>query len=101
MINDMKKNKLTNYEEYIRKQLKKPSLSNVFTEESLRLKVAYQILELRQKNEYTQSELAKKIGTTQSVVARIEQGRENISVDRLDAIARIFGKRIEVEFTPA
>lgn len=90
--------KKTNYEEYIRAQLKKSSFSKAFTEESLRLKVAYQILELRQKHDYTQSELAKKIGTSQSVVARIEHGLENISVDRLDAIARIFEKHIEVKF---
>lgn len=90
---------LTNYEQYVAKKLKYPAFKKAFNEESLRLKVAYQILELRRKNELTQQELAKKIGTTQSVIARIEQGRENISVDRLDTIAHLFGKHVEVQFT--
>ena len=90
--------KLTNYEQYVRVQLKKPGFAKAFTDECLRLKVAYQILELRKKHELTQKELARKIGTTQSVVARLEQGRENISVDRLDTIAHIFGKHVEVQF---
>lgn len=90
---------LTNYEQFVAKKLKNPSFKRAFAEESLRLQVAYQILELRRKHELTQQELAKKIGTTQSVIARIEQGRENISVDRLDTIAHLFGKHVEVQFT--
>ncbi len=89
---------ITNYEQYVAKRLKSPAFKKAFHGESLRLKVAYQILELRRKHELTQQELAKKIGTTQSVIARIEQGRENISVDRLDSIAHLFGKQIEVQF---
>lgn len=88
--------KLTNYERYVRAQLKDPAFAKAFRDESLRLRVARQILELRHKHDLTQHELARKIGTSQSVVARIEQGRENISVNRLDAIAQIFGKRIEL-----
>lgn len=94
-----KMRKSTNCERYLRKQLKKPGFKKVFADECLRLKVAYQILELRKKHELTQQALAKKIGTSQSVVARLEQGRENISVDRLDTIAHIFGKHVEVQFT--
>lgn len=90
---------ITNYEQYVAKKFKYHAFRKAFTEESRRLKVAYQILELRRKNELTQQELAKKIGTKQSVIARIEQGRENISVDRLDTIAHLFGKHIEVQFT--
>ena len=91
--------KLTNYEQFVRKQLKKPDFAKTFSDECLRLQVAYQILELRRGRELTQKELAHKMGTSQSVVARIEQGRENISVDRLDAIAHIFGKHVDVQFT--
>ncbi|MDO8505427.1 MAG: helix-turn-helix transcriptional regulator [bacterium] len=89
---------LTNYEQFVAKKLKRPSFKKAFAEESLRLQVAYQILELRRKHALTQHALARRIGTTQSVIARIEQGRENISVDRLDSIAHLFGKQIEVQF---
>lgn len=89
---------MTNYNHYLTQQIKNPKFKKAFDDEMLRLKIAYQILELRHTRKLTQKELAKKIGTTQSVVARIEQGHENITVDRLDAIAHILGMRVRVEF---
>ena len=89
--------KLTNYERYLRGQQKNPNFAKILSDESLRLKVAYKILELRKHNELTQKDLAKKMGTSQSVIARLERGKENISVDRLDAIAHIFGKHVELQ----
>ena len=88
--------KLTNYEQFVVSKLRNPTFKKTLAEESLRLKVAYRILELRRGHELTQKELAKKIGTSQSVVARIEHGQENISVDRLDMIAHVFGKHVEL-----
>ena len=89
---------MTNYNHYLTRQLKNSKFKKAFDDETLRLKIAYRILELRHARKLTQKELAKKIGTTQSVVARIEQGYENITVDRLDAIAHILGTHVRVEF---
>jgi transcriptional regulator with XRE-family HTH domain len=39
--------------------------------------------------------LAKKVGTTQAVISRIENGTVNIGIDFLEKIARAFNKKVE------
>jgi DNA-binding XRE family transcriptional regulator len=47
----------------------------------------------------TQTQLAKRAGTTQAVIARIEGGKAfTASLDLLDRIARALGGRLSVEF---
>ena len=45
----------------------------------------------------TQEQVAKKLGTTQSVIARIESGKQNISFNILFKIAEVFHKKLEVK----
>jgi len=42
--------------------------------------------------------MAQKLGTTQSVVARIEAGKQNVSFNILFKIAEIFHKKLEINF---
>ncbi len=56
------------------------------------LEIAYQISQLRKKSNISQKELAKKIGTTQGNVARMEGGRQNFTIDTLEKIAATFNK---------
>ncbi len=46
----------------------------------------------------TQAELAKKIGTKQSNIARMEAGNQNFSIETLQKIASVLGKNLKVEF---
>ena len=46
----------------------------------------------------TQAELAKKLQTTQSAVARIENGKQNTTIQTLVKIARIFGRKLTIKF---
>ncbi len=52
------------------------------------------IADLRETIGMTQTELAKKISTTQSAIARIESGRQNISADMLKKISKALGKNL-------
>ncbi|HEY4494736.1 MAG TPA: UDP-N-acetylglucosamine 1-carboxyvinyltransferase [Candidatus Paceibacterota bacterium] len=52
------------------------------------------ILKVREGKGMTQSDLAKKIGTTQSVVARIEKGEQNLSTETLTKINRALNQEI-------
>lgn len=56
------------------------------------------ITEMRKKARLSQVQLAKKIGTQQSNVARMEQGRQNFRISTLYKIANIFGKKLVIEF---
>jgi ribosome-binding protein aMBF1 (putative translation factor) len=44
----------------------------------------------------TQEKLGHAIGTTQSVIARIESGRHNITLKRIDLIAKALGKKLKI-----
>lgn len=49
----------------------------------------------------TQAEVAEKMGTTQSVVARIESGRNPPTLKTLEKYARAVGRRVTVKLVPA
>lgn len=63
--------------------------------------VALAVARFRADQGMTQQELADKVGTTQSVVARIESGRRAPNVKILNQIAAQFGLTWRVSFEPA
>jgi UDP-N-acetylglucosamine 1-carboxyvinyltransferase len=56
--------------------------------------IGTRIADLREAQGLTQAALAKKIKTTQSAIARIESGRQNVSADMLKKISRALGKNL-------
>jgi len=52
------------------------------------------IADLRETIGLTQTDLAKKLKTTQSAIARIESGRQNVSADMLKRIGQALGKNL-------
>jgi len=92
------KRKLTNFEKHFRKEMKNEKFRKAYEQEWRKLNIAYGILKLREKHGYTQKELAKKLKTTQSVVARIESGDQNLTIDYLNKIADIFHKNLKIDF---
>jgi len=57
-------------------------------------KIGQRITEVREGQGITQAALAKKLKTTQSAVARIESGRQNVSTDTLKKIGQALGQNI-------
>jgi len=49
----------------------------------------------------SQKDFAKKIGVSQQLISRIEQGRENVSLGTLDNISRALGKELRINFGEA
>ena len=62
--------------------------------------VARALIEARIRAAFTQRELAERMGTTQSAVARLESGRVHPSTRTLDKIARATGTRLRITFEP-
>jgi len=63
--------------------------------------VARKIFELRKKADLTQAQLAKMIGTTASVISRLEDADyEGHSLAMLRRIAAALDKRVEIRFVP-
>lgn len=86
------------FEEYLASQLQNPKFRKHYSEFGKQLEIAYQILQLRNKAGVSQVELARRIGTTQGNIARIESGKQNFTTEILVRIARALGKEVKVEF---
>ena len=59
------------------------------------------LIEARTRARLTQAELAERMKTTQSVVARLESGRARPSARTLERVARATGTRLRISFDPA
>ena len=90
--------KTTDFDEVLKKELKDPKFRKWFDYYGKQLEIAYAVLKLRKKHKMTQEELAKKVGTTQSNIARLESGQQNFTVATLMKIAKIFEKKLEINF---
>ncbi|MFA5358551.1 MAG: helix-turn-helix transcriptional regulator [Patescibacteria group bacterium] len=86
------------FEGYRQEQLKNNDFKKHYDYYGKQLKVAYQILQLRKNKKMSQLQLAQKIGTTQSNLARIESGRQNLTTGTLEKIAKAFGRELKIEF---
>jgi ribosome-binding protein aMBF1 (putative translation factor) len=53
----------------------------------IEVRIAIQIAKAREKAHLTQEQLAKAVGTTQSVISRIERGEQNLTIETLSKIA--------------
>jgi len=60
--------------------------------------IAAQIILLRKGAGMTQEQLAKKLGTSQANVARMESGHQNFTIAFLAQVAKVFKKTLTVEF---
>ncbi len=78
-----------------------PKRQQAFEEEVANREVAQSIYKLRQRAGLTQLELAKRIGTTQSVISRLEDADyEGHSLAMLNRIAAAVKRRVEIRFVP-
>lgn len=98
MNTKQKKIKLIDFDEYLKEELKNPEFRRLYDEYGRQLEISYQILQMRKKAKMSQAALAKKIGTTQSNVARMETGNQNFTIGMLDKVARVFNRDLQVLF---
>ena len=94
----MNKKKTIDFQNYLREQLKNPVFKKHYNECGKQLEIAYQILSIRKQKNISQVELAKRLKTNQSNVARMESGQQNFTTDTLQKIANIFGMDLSVRF---
>jgi transcriptional regulator with XRE-family HTH domain len=62
------------------------------------IRLAVEVRELREKRGLSQRELAERLGTTQSAVARLEAGNVSPSLPTLDKLADALGVELVVGF---
>lgn len=62
--------------------------------------LAEALIGARARAELTQAQLAKRMGTTQAVIARLESGRQMPSTRTLERLAKATGHKLRVSFVP-
>ena len=80
-----------------RELLKDTEVAREYKKLEPRYQLISQLIEARAKRGLTQQQVAKKIGTKQSAVARLEAGSINPSVDFLEKIAQALGSKLIIQ----
>jgi ribosome-binding protein aMBF1 (putative translation factor) len=81
---------------------KDPDLAAQYEEEIVNADIARKVYQLRTKAGLSQRELAKRVGTTASVICRLEDADyEGHSLTMLKRIAEALDQRVEIRFVPA
>ncbi|MDD3102117.1 MAG: helix-turn-helix transcriptional regulator [Patescibacteria group bacterium] len=98
-MNKIKKSqKAVDFQEYLAEQLKNRKFKKYYDEYGKQLEIAYQILQLRKQRGISQAELAKKIGTKQSNIARMETGQQNLTISMLQEVAKALNRDFKIVF---
>ena len=93
--------KKTNFDRYLKQQLKDPAFVTRFEDAGEAWDVALQIAALRQQAGLSQKELARRLKTSQQHVSRLESpGYEGHSLANLRRIATVLNARVRVSFEP-
>ena len=83
-----------------RKWMKEPRYRKAYAALEKEFALASAAIEVRNRAGLTQQALARKMGTTQPVVARLESGRGRPSIRTLDRLAKATGSRLIISFAP-
>ncbi|MES3032042.1 MAG: helix-turn-helix transcriptional regulator [Patescibacteria group bacterium] len=88
--------KFVTFEEVLKKQMKLKGFKEGYEKEVARLNMIYQIKQARLAKKMTQKSLAKKADMPQSVIARLESGRQGLSFNTISKIATALDKKIQL-----
>jgi transcriptional regulator with XRE-family HTH domain len=83
-----------------RKWMNGPEYRKAHAELAAEFAIARAVIEARVYAGLTQEQLAQKMDTTQSVIARLESGRTRPSTHTLERLAAATGTRLRISFEP-
>ena len=92
------KRKFLDFDEFLEESLKNPKIKAEYDKLEPEFAVIEAVLKARVQKGITQEQLAKKIGTKQSAIARIESGNANPSIGFLQKLADALGKKLVIQF---
>lgn len=84
----------------LREDLRRPGFRKKFEAALEEIRIAEEIARARQAAGLSQAELGRAVGTTQSVISRIEKGQQNLTLETLSLIARALGRRVVIHLRP-
>lgn len=89
---------IVKFDDILAEELKNEEFKKAFLQEKKRMDNAVALMLAREKQGYTQRELAELASVPQSTIARIEKGA-NTSIDTLSKIALALGKELTISYS--
>ena len=88
----------TNFDRYLQEQLRDPEFAERFNKAGEAWDVAMQLTALRKSHGLSQQELAKRVGTSQQQISRLESpSYEGHSLSMLRKVAGVLGASVQVK----
>lgn len=88
------------YKKYREEALKNPKIKAEFDEHYVEFEIANQLVEARIKSKMTQKEVAQKMNTTQSTIARLESGEKLPSLSTILRYVGAINRKITLKILP-
>jgi DNA-binding XRE family transcriptional regulator len=82
------------FKKVFEEQMKNPEFEKEFHDLSEEFELAVEMIKARKEANFTQAELAEKMGTTQVQVSRLESGKGNLT--SLRRYAKAVGKKVKI-----
>lgn len=93
------KKKWISHEELHRKWMKDPEYRSEYERLAPEFEIARQIIDARKDRKITQEELARRMGTGQAVISRLENANAKPSLSLIQKLADALNLRFELKFT--
>ncbi len=86
------------FDDYLKEQLKDPEFKKEWEKSEPAYQAGREMIRARIKAKISQRQLAKKAGTTQAVISRIENMSVSPSIGLVQRIAQAMGKKLQIRF---
>jgi DNA-binding XRE family transcriptional regulator len=85
----------------LEQDMKDPAFARAYRAVELEAQVSEQLRALREKKGMTQQQLADKVAMKREAVARIEKGKQNLTIGTIEHLASVMGHDVQVRLVPA
>ena len=91
--------KVYTFRDHLKELLKNPEFKKEWEDSEVEYQLGRKLIEIRLKRKLSQRALAKRVGTSQAAIARIEGMDANPSVSLLKRIATALGTELKISFS--
>ena len=95
----MKNKFVYTFQDHLKESLKNPEFRKIWRESDAEYLLAEALITTRLNKKFSQRDLAKKIGTSQAAISRIESMQGNPSLSLLKRIARALDTKLQISLS--